>query len=78
VVTDYSFTLNRLKHPSDEEKAVLAIICAAATTLTQPGDPIRAVGVSRGELADGRIALAAGFLPVEAPLQGSEDPFARY
>lgn len=68
VVTNFSFTLNRLKHPTDQERKVLAAIARAATRIMpQAGDLIRAVGVGRGELAPGRMALAAGMLPVEMP-----------
>jgi hypothetical protein len=73
VLTDYSFTLNRLQHPTDEEQTVLtAIVRAAEESLPKAGDQIRAVGVNRGELAPGRISLAGGLLPVETPQQGSE------
>jgi hypothetical protein len=78
VVTNYSFTLNRLKHPSDEEMTVLSAITRAASEIRPlPGDRIRAVGVIRSDLALGRIALAGGLLPVEVPQGGSEEPLAR-
>jgi hypothetical protein len=71
VITDFSFTLNRLRHPNEQENVVLsAIISATAETMPRPGDKIRAVGVSGGDLAPGRIALAVGLLPLEAALQG--------
>jgi hypothetical protein len=73
VITDFSFTLNRLRHPNEQENIILsAIISAAAETMPRPGDKIRAVGVSGGELAPGRIALAVGLLPLEAALQGPD------
>ena len=66
VITNYSFTLNRLNVPSADEKVVLAAIkIAAAETMPRPGDKVRAVGVAQGELASGRIALAVGMLPLE-------------
>ncbi len=68
VDTNFSFTLNRLRNPNAKEKVVLAAIARAATgIMPKPGDLIRAVGVDRGELAPGRIVLAAGMLPVEVP-----------
>jgi hypothetical protein len=68
VHTDLSFTLNHLRNPTAEEKTVLAAIThAAAGIMPKPGDLIRAVAVSRGELEPGRIALAAGMLPVDVP-----------
>ena len=66
--TNSSFTLNRLRNPSAKEKIVLAAIArAAAGIMPKAGDLMRAVGVGRGELASGRIVLAAGMLPVEVP-----------
>jgi hypothetical protein len=71
VITDFSFTLNRLRHPNEQENFVLsAIISAAAEIMPRPGDKIRAVGASGGDLAPGRIAFAVGLLPLEAALQG--------
>lgn len=67
IVRDFSFTLNRLRHPDDAEKAVLsAILRAAGETMPQPGDTMRAVGVFRGTLDAGRIAVAPGMLPLAA------------
>jgi hypothetical protein len=66
--TNLSFTFNRLRNPNAQEKIVLTAIARAAVgIMPKPGDLIRAVGASRSELAPGRIALAAGMLPVEAP-----------
>jgi hypothetical protein len=66
-VRDFSFTLTRLRHPDDEEKAVLsAILRAAGETMPQPGDTMRAVGVFRGTLDVGKIAVAPGMLPLAA------------
>jgi hypothetical protein len=78
VITNFSFTLNRLTHPADEEKAVLAaIIHAAAGTMPMPGDKIRAVGVDRGDLEPGFIAVAPGMLPPEAPQSASQSAVPR-
>jgi hypothetical protein len=78
VITNFSFTLRRLKHPNDQEKVVLsAIILAAAETMPMPGDKIRAVGVNRGDLAYGLIALSAGMLPLEAPHLRFYGPLSR-
>ena len=67
VITDFSFTLNRLRHPNEQENVVLsAIISATAETMPRPGDKIRAVGVNGSELELGRIALTYGMLPLEA------------
>jgi hypothetical protein len=74
-VTNYSFTLNRLKHPSDHEKAVLSAIIHARTPM--PGDRIHAVGVASGELAPGRLALAAGMLPPQTQQQAAEELLGR-
>jgi hypothetical protein len=66
VLKDYSFTLNRLKHPNDEERAVLAaILRAAAEIMPRPGDDARAAGVVRGDLAPGKRAVVTGMLPPE-------------
>jgi hypothetical protein len=68
VITDFSFTLNRLRHPNEQENIILsAIISAAAETMPKPGDKIRAIGVIG--VAPGRIALSVGLLPLEAALQ---------
>jgi hypothetical protein len=70
VVTNFSFTLKRLKHPTDAEGIVLAaIVDAASGTMPKPGDKVRAVAVSRGEIGPDRIALAAGMLPLEVPMR---------
>jgi hypothetical protein len=61
VITRYSFTLNRLKHPTDDVRA-------AAEIMPKPGDGVRAVAVNRLECDDGRIPLWPGMLPLE-PLQ---------
>jgi hypothetical protein len=73
VITDFTFTLDRLKQPNEQEKRVLsAIISAAAETMPRPGDKIRAVGVNGGDLGSGRVALAKGMLPLEAVLQSPD------
>jgi hypothetical protein len=73
VVKDFSFTLNRLKNPTVEEKVILAAIArAAAETMPQPGDKVRAVGESRGNLEHGETVLTPGMLPLEAQDKTSE------
>jgi hypothetical protein len=68
-----SFTLDRLKHPSDEEKTILsAIVYSAGENMPRPGDKIRAVGVNLGDLGPGLIALSAGMLTLEPPNPGSQ------
>jgi hypothetical protein len=68
VVTDYSFTLNRLKQPSDQEKAVLSAIARAASEIMpDPDDKIRAVGVGHDALEIGLVALTPGMLPPSIP-----------
>jgi hypothetical protein len=77
VLTNHSFTLNKLKHPNDQEKAVLSAIAqSAAEMMPKPGDRIRAVAVNRGELEDDRMALSAGMLPVEPPQQAADTALA--
>jgi hypothetical protein len=69
VVTEHSFTLNRLKHPSDLEKTVLsAIIRAAEGVMPQPGDKTRAVGLGADAVEPGQLSLYPGYLPPEAPV----------
>jgi hypothetical protein len=68
VITNFSFTLNRLKQPNDEEKIVLsAIIRAAVEAMPMPGDKIRAVPLDRGELERDLVAVKPGMLPLELP-----------
>jgi hypothetical protein len=68
VTAEFSFTLNRLKQPSDEEKAVLSAIARAASEVTPtPDDKVRAVGGSRDALQSGRVAVTAGMLPRSLP-----------
>jgi hypothetical protein len=69
VVTKFAFTLNHLKHPSDDEKRILAAISrSAAEIMPQPGDGIRAVPVTGRDLDRGGVSVSAGMLPIE-PLQ---------
>jgi hypothetical protein len=69
VTKDFAFTLNRLKHPNEEERIVLSAIgLAAAEIPPKPGARIRAVGVTRGELERAKLAISPGMLPLEAPL----------
>ena len=70
VITDFIFTLDRLRHPNEQEMRVLsAIILAATETMPRPGDKIRAIGVNRSDLELGRVALGNGMLPLEAESQ---------
>jgi hypothetical protein len=72
VVTPYSFTLNRLKHPNDEEKSVLAAVVRSATGIMPvPGDKVRAGGVPGGAMEPGRVELVLGMLP---PAKPTTDP----
>ena len=76
VIMNYSFTLNRLKRPTDEERTVLsAIIRAAVGAMPMPGDKIRAVDVAASYLEDGIIAVTPGMLPPEAPQAASQASF---
>jgi hypothetical protein len=72
VIKEFSFTLNRLKHPSEEEKSVLcAIVRAASEIMPAPGDKARATGVSRvGVGRDHRFNLTLGMLPPAGPMTG--------
>jgi hypothetical protein len=64
VITEFSFTLNRLKRPSDEEKEVLSAIARAASEIMPgPDDRVSAVGVPRGALEASPVALTYGMLP---------------
>jgi hypothetical protein len=66
---DFSFTLNQLKHPSEEEKAVLAAISRSKLgILPVPGDMIRAVPANRTDFEPGMIAVSPGMLPPEEPM----------
>ena len=77
VITEFTFTLDRLKQPNEQEKRVLsAISAAAAETMPRPGDKIRAVGVNGGDLELGRIALTKGMLPLEAISQCPDNALA--
>ena len=63
---NYAFTLERVMHPTADEARVLDAISKAARAVPPvPGDGIRAVGVSRGELERGIGVLSAGMLPLE-------------
>jgi hypothetical protein len=67
VITNFSFTLNRLTNPEAEEKIVLlAIVRAASEIMPRSGEKIRAVGMSGGYLKPGMNALSPGMLPLEA------------
>jgi hypothetical protein len=67
IVKKLSFTLNRLKHPNEEEGIVLeAISRSARSMMPQPGDKVRAVSVNRGDLESGSVILTPGMLPLEA------------
>jgi hypothetical protein len=69
----FSFTIKSLQNPTAEEAEVLSAIIAAKETLPQPGDKIRAVGVARGEIAPGRIATAAGYLPIQTKEEATKE-----
>jgi hypothetical protein len=66
ITRDYAFTRERLMHPTADDERVLDTISRAARAVPpEPGDGIRAVGVSRGELERGAVVLSAGMLPLE-------------
>ena len=66
ITRNYAFTVERLRHPTAEDKRVLdAISNAARAVPPEPGDGIRAVGVSGGELERGIGVVSAGMLPLE-------------
>jgi hypothetical protein len=68
VITEFSFTLDRLKEPSDQEKAVLSAIARAASEIMpDPDDKVRAVGVGHDALEIGLVALTPGMLPPSMP-----------
>jgi hypothetical protein len=68
VITEFSFTLNRLKQPSDQEKEVLSAIARAASEIMPgPDDKVRAVGVPRDALEGGPVVLTYGMLPRSIP-----------
>jgi hypothetical protein len=72
VIKEFSFTLNRLKHPSDEENSVLsAIVRAASGIMPARGDKVRAEGMSRGAFENGPVKLSIGMLPSEKPMTGA-------
>jgi hypothetical protein len=51
VITEFSFTLNCLKDPSNEERVVLSAIARAASEIMPaPDDTVRAVSFARGAL----------------------------
>jgi hypothetical protein len=67
ITKDYAFTLERLKHPSEDERVVLeAISKAARAIMPQPGDKVRAVSAGAGQFECGGVVVAAGMLPLEA------------
>jgi hypothetical protein len=66
VILEYSFTLSRLKHPSDNERFVLsAIIRAATEQMPKAGDQAQAVGLTKGEIECDGIIFLPGMLPPE-------------
>jgi hypothetical protein len=74
-IREFSFTLERIKHPSAEERAVLAAICQAKLgIMPKPGDSMRAIAVNRGDLEPGKLAFAAGMLPPEKPMSTEATP----
>jgi hypothetical protein len=69
VIKEFSFTLNRLKHPSEEEKSVLcAIVAAASEIMPVPGDKVRATGRSRADFEHRPLKLSLGMLPPAGPM----------
>jgi hypothetical protein len=68
VITELSFTLKRLKQPSDQEEAVLSAIARAASQIMpDPDDKVRAVGVAQHALETGHVVLTPGMLPPSIP-----------
>jgi len=68
VTQEFPFSLNALKHPSDEQKAILrAIWRSAREIMPEPGEKFRAVGVSRLEIQSRLVDLKPGYLPLEHP-----------
>jgi hypothetical protein len=69
IIRNFLFTLARIKQPNEEEQTVLAAISRSRLLiLPRPGDTIRAVPVSRGDLESDKVALGPGMLPPEAPI----------
>jgi len=68
VICDFSFTLQKLRAPNEQERAVLTAISRAARQIPpEPGDKFRAIGVNRGEFDHGTI-ITPGMLPLESRL----------
>jgi hypothetical protein len=64
VIKEFSFTLNRLKQPSDEETDVLSAIARAASEImSAQGDKVRAQGMSRSAFENGPVKFSIGILP---------------
>jgi hypothetical protein len=62
---DFVFTVNRILHPSDEEKVILDAMIRTATLANEPGDSVRATGINRTQFDD-RPVITGGMLPLEA------------
>jgi hypothetical protein len=74
VIKEFSFTLNRLKHPSEEEKSVLcAIVAAASEIMPVPGDGVRATGKERSYFEYGPLKLSIGLLPPAGPMTDARE-----
>jgi hypothetical protein len=72
VTQEFPFTLNALKHPSDEQKAILrAIWRSAREIMPEPGEKFRALAVSRPEIQSGSVDFKPGYLPLEHPSGGA-------
>jgi hypothetical protein len=70
---DFALTLNKLRNPNDEERAILTAICQAPPRgEPKPGDKIRATGMNRGLLESGPV-ITGGMLPF-APLTSGGVP----
>jgi hypothetical protein len=72
VITTFSFTLNRLRHPNSQEAEVLSASVREATKMMPtPGDKFRVTGLDRGLFQTGHAPMANGMLP---PSQPARDP----
>jgi hypothetical protein len=68
VTQELTFTLNTLKHPDDDQKAILrAIWRSVREIMPEPGEKIRAVGLNRRILQLPFVDLKPGYLPLENP-----------
>ncbi|MGO9462879.1 MAG: hypothetical protein ACLQVF_01785 [Isosphaeraceae bacterium] len=73
VTQEFPFSLNALKQPTDEQKAILrAIWRSAREMMPEPGEKFRAVGVSRLEIQSRDVDFAPGYLPLEHSSGGAQ------